>query len=590
MLKTKQKQAEEGIWSQFRKRRGSRSLAAKLSMGFGVLCLFLMLTGGFSLYLLQQGNENTQEITDEWMPSVMKAYQLKLAFAAFMEAERDYLDTQDAQYADVTEVKSQELQQIVEGYVAASQLEEGKKLAQTFQMDFEAFGVNHNNMMELVQQGNVSGARLVFDTTAKRFVADMQDLLNRLITLNEQEAARVSVENEEQARQGMTTIMVVMGVVVIASALLAIWTILSVLRPIRKINHVLADLSEARGDLTRRIDIRTGDEIERMGHLLNQVLGTIEHMVVHVRQTTDDASESANRIEGNCQELSSASEQIAAAIIHLSEKAEHMLERTVVSRSVMQSYSDKLDEVALHARETCGIAGESNRLSRQGNGQIQEVLEQMKRIEQQHTDVQQSFRHFLNVLTDIDDVNRMIQQVSQQTNLLSLNASIEAKRAGEHGKGFEVVAHEIRKLSQQAGHSSKRIVELLAQMKQDMNQLELEFNANEATIEEGSRQMGTLRVTFDQLEHANQQVVELGEQTQSGVLDIQEAAASMLQTIQHIHHLSNEQSASSEEISASAQEQQANTHHIQQLSSELVQQFYQLKERVGQFATQSGKS
>ncbi len=555
----------------------------RLSLGFGVLCLFLVVLGAFSIMTESKINKTTLSITDNWMPSISRAYQMKLTVARFDQVEREYLKTGSADTEKELASLSQSLKTTVNDYLAHSISAEGKQIAQIFLTDFDAFENTHRQIADQVHQGKLDGARLMYDYAAQRFLQSINDGLDKLIAVNESQARHASALNRQQYAKGRGVIVASSLLAFLVSALLSWWIVRSIVGPIRTINRVLEDLSQAKGDLSRKIMLDTGDEIGKMAENVNQVLDTVGRMVRQIRSTTQEVAASSRQIEENCERLSISSDEIASAITKLSRQSLVQMEKTQDSHQSLQQYAQRLNQVAAFAEETYELSTAANARSEKGHLQIQGVLANMNSIQEQNLLTQISMHAFQRTLLRIEEINTLITDISQQTQLLSLNASIEAARAGEQGRGFAVVAEEIRKMSNQTGQSSIGIVELLNEINKEVAKIIGQFKQNTKSIEQGNEQMKEALEMFSAMSGTNHQVMNNAETTKREVEQTAWAIGGVLESSHEIVLITDEQSAASEEIAANAQEQEDSTRRIVGLTSALSSKTDALKQLIDQF-------
>ncbi|WP_186438308.1 methyl-accepting chemotaxis protein [Cohnella terricola] len=564
-------------------------VSTRLMLGFGVLCLFILGLGVFSLTTMGNINVTTKKIIDNWMPDVSKAYQIKT------EANRIYqlqgkliLDIKNTSLEEEIAQRKITLKSLVEEYLAQSISARGKDAASRFFVDYEGAESNDSQIVEQAKSGNVKGATLLYEGVAARLFEDIDQGLNELIAISEAEANEAGQLNQKQYDRQYQIILVAMGIIVLLGIGLSLWTVRSILFPIRTINKILENLAGSQGDLTQRISIQSGDEIEIMARNMNQVLETVEGMVLHIRGSTMEVAVSSMRIEDNCSQLTHSTEEISLAIAGLSEMSTEQAEMTLSARQLLQTYLSTLGEMADKAQETYELAKDAQENTDEGNEQMVALLGQMRVITEQNDAANRSLAHFQSMLDRVGQVNRFINTISEQTNILSLNAGIEAARAGAQGKGFGVIADEVRKLAQVTKESAQSIIGLLDGVQDEVNALSGQFQQNTLNIREGSRQIRHLTDTFQGIKETNGRVMENGALTKGGAHEMLSSAEQIADVFEQIGGLSAEQAASSQQISASIQDQLGNTNDIESFTKELSKQSDQLKKLVEKFHVTGG--
>jgi methyl-accepting chemotaxis protein len=559
-------------------------VSTRLMLGFGVLCLFLVCLGAFSLITMKNVNMQTERIINNWMPAVSKAYQIKLEVDEIYRLQGKFIsDPQNANMEEVISEKKAGLKSLVDAYVADSMSAKGKDVATRFFMDYEGGEATAKQIVEQAKSGHQKGALLLYDGNATRFFDDMNKSLDELISISEKEAGQAGAANQKQYDQGFRITIAAMCLIVLLAVGLSLWTIRSILSPIRKINTILKDLAGSRGDLSQRIHLHSGDEMEEMATNVNQVLETVENMVTHIRVSTAEVAASSLTIEENCSQLAVATEEISMAVTNLSGKSLEQADQTHVSRQLLQDYLSKLARMAENAQETYELAQNAKENTERGNEQMMSILEQMHIITAQNDAANATLLSFRSMLEHIEKVNKLIKSISEKTNILSLNAGIEATRAGVHGKGFTVIAGEVRKLSNDTSESAENIINLLDGVNDEVEKLTKQFAENTKNIVAGSQQIRQLTDMFHAITEKNGTVMRNGALTKEEAQEMLVSAEEISRIFDMIGGLSEEQSAVSQQISASVEEQLSNTQVIESFTKELAKQSDRLKQLVEQF-------
>ena len=208
---------------------------------------------------------------------------------------------------------------------------------------------------------------------------------------------------------------------------------------------------EAELDLTARVPVRRDDEIGKMGVALNRLLDrlqanlkTVAQMAGHLSQSADNLSEASRQVADSSEAQSSAASSMAAGVEELTVSINHVGDR------------------ATHTRERVAYAG---KLATEGEGVVVKTVEDIDAIALSVSSSAELINRLETQSREIASVVNVIKEVAEQTNLLALNAAIEAARAGEQGRGFAVVADEVRKLAERTGNSTREITDTISVMR-----------------------------------------------------------------------------------------------------------------------------
>ncbi|OUR86564.1 chemotaxis protein [Gammaproteobacteria bacterium 42_54_T18] len=252
-------------------------------------------------------------------------------------------------------------------------------------------------------------------------------------------------------QQGLVTLVVVMICVLLFNGLCNY-----LFRPLQKVSAALAAIAKGGGDLTQRIEVDTRDEVGDLADNFNHFGSSFHKLVSNIRlqarELGQDAQQSEHRANQSMIELASQQQEI-----------------TQVVTAVMQMASAAVD-IASHAENTAGMAKNSS----EHTGKGREVVEKSRQsITLLATTVNQATGVISELNQHAQDINSIlstIQSIAEQTNLLALNAAIEAARAGDHGRGFSVVADEVRVLSQRTYTSTEEIQSMIGNLQQATDQ------------------------------------------------------------------------------------------------------------------------
>nr|WP_260959666.1 methyl-accepting chemotaxis protein [Pseudomonas citri] len=358
------------------------------------------------------------------------------------------------------------------------------------------------------------------------------------------------IEKRDQETVLAKETLVIVTALALAFGLLAAWIITrQIVAPLQQ--TLVAVERVASGDLSENLVVSRRDE---MGQLQN----SLQRMVISLRQLIGGISEGVTQIASAAEQLSAVTEQTSAGVN--SQKLE-----TDQVATAMNEMTTTVQEVARNAEEASEAAVAADQQAREGDRVVGEAIAQIERLAKEVGNSTEAMSHLKRESDKIGSVLDVIKSVAQQTNLLALNAAIEAARAGEAGRGFAVVADEVRSLAQRTQKSTEEIEELIVGLQSGTEQvatiMDNSRGLTDSSVELTRRAGGSLENitrTVSAIQSMNQQIAAAAEQ-QSAV------AEEINRSVLNVRDVSEQTSAASEETAASSAELARLGVHLQTL-------------------------
>lgn len=378
---------------------------------------------------------------------------------------------------------------------------------------------------------------------------------------------------------------VTVGVFVVAVLLLAVMivTIFNV-KISRPLNRLIGDAEKiAKGDLSVAVDITANDEIGKVAKHFNEMALSLRDIIKHVLLSSEHVVASSQQLTATTEQSAQATNEVAQAINHVARGNEQQVERLAKAVTVVEKMSDGVQQVAKNVHTATAISNQAASTARAGVETVNEAMRQMQTIKETISRSAEVVSRLGDRSKEIGQIVDTIAGIAGQTNLLALNAAIEAARAGEQGRGFAVVADEVRKLAEQSQEAAKQIAVLIQEIQGETDQAVDAMQAGTAGVELGTE-------VVSNTEQAFKEITALIDQSAGQVSDISAAAQQMASAseevvtlVQDIDTIGKSNATQTQSVSAATEEQSASIEEIAQSSQALADQAQELRQSISKF-------
>ncbi|MBB6716690.1 methyl-accepting chemotaxis protein [Clostridium gasigenes] len=359
-------------------------------------------------------------------------------------------------------------------------------------------------------------------------------------------------------------IILIMGLISVALSLLLSK---GIAHNIQKLKEVFNKASN--GDLTVSITASTKDEFEDLAISFNLMIKNISELMHSVTKSSKTVLETSENLASRSQEVTASINEVANAIEQVAIGSTEQAQNAQNGASQMDDLSNRLDKISVNSNEMDKISSNTKELGSKGLSMINTLIEKSNKTKTATTEVNEIVQDMNESTKQINEISETIANITAQTNLLSLNASIESARAGEAGRGFAVVAEEIRKLADQSKISTEEIKIIIASIQKKSDLAVEAIRSTETVVNEQDLAVSQTQEIFSEILKAIEIMITKVDEVKISIIDINEKKQSTISEIENISAISEETAASSEEVNASTEEITAVMEEFAKDSSEL---------------------
>ncbi|WP_433957660.1 methyl-accepting chemotaxis protein [Cytobacillus horneckiae] len=404
----------------------------------------------------------------------------------------------------------------------------------------------------------------------------VEDLNTLLLTVKEEQQSAVN-----QASATMKTTLVVLIASLILSAVFGIMCNYYIGRIIaRRLNEVVDISNEiAAGNLNAKdISLDNQDEIAELGQATNAMKNKLQSMIKEINGISADVTQKSSELADASSEVASASQQISSTMQELSGGAEEQAGSSSDLSRVMEDYLLKVDGAKTNGESISAMTNDVLQLTISGNSLMKSSQSQMDKINEIMKDSVQRMSGLDTETKEVSKLVGVIQDIANQTNLLALNAAIEAARAGEQGRGFAVVADEVRKLAEQVSYSVNDITNIVTGIQNESSKVALTLQNGYEQVEKGTEQIQMTAQTFEEISNAVDVMTNHVNDITVNLETVANNSVMMNESIENIAAVSEESAAGIEQTSASVTQTNQSIEDI----SKNVQSLSELAVRLNQ--------
>ncbi len=500
----------------------SLNIAPRAALCFGLITLLVIALGGFAYVQLGKLRGTEQDIEKNWLASVKTADDIQIALlGARLESIRLLATANPQEQAasvrqleDAKRMLSDRTDYYRKNLISTPE-ESGKFEAAAAAMTNYLDGLQHIVDLEATQHDQA----VTFANTEQRDRAGAyQAKLSELRQHNTDGAAAAGVTATEVYTHSITIVDGVVLAALVLTLVLASLLTRSIVQPMSASLKMAEEI--AAGDLRLVLEVEGNDESARLMRALNTMQGNL-------RSTIGQISDASAQLSSAAVEMTSITESASRTLQQQNSEIEQ-------AATAVNQMSAAVEEVARNANSTSEAAKDSTRAAATGNQKVGETLHAMRSLTDRVEVTSEQVRGLAGQAQDISKVLSVIRAIAEQTNLLALNAAIEAARAGEQGRGFAVVADEVRALAHRTQTSTLEIEQMIAsiqagtsQVVDSMSSSTIEVHNTQRTADEAGISLKVIADSVQLIDDRNQQIATASEEQAHVAREVDRALVSI---------------------------------------------------------------
>ncbi|OCS87614.1 methyl-accepting chemotaxis protein [Caryophanon tenue] len=560
------------------------SIGKKLNIGFFIILAVLVLSLGIIFAQITIIDQKVEDTVDNRMLQVQVSNDIQFELAmqglymrALMlentESNRNDLATYQQQLDD----SIAELQQLTTKETA--EFQEYVSILNDYN---NSFNDAISDVLTALDDNNEAAALMFVNTQARTANIGILDASKDIMAYQQKQLQIVKKDTEASVTTASIIAFTAIAIGIIISILAIVLVRNFITRPLRNVvSHADAI---AQGDLTiPSLQHKANDEIGMLANAFNTMKDNLHRIVSNVQQNSNQVSQSAMLLSASTQQMNASSQEVTTNMVEVADLARISSSAAAETAKATDETASGVQRIAESTQTLNETSVETAAVAEAGNAAIVTAQHQMSTIEQNTRTLNQLVQQLTQQSAEIGHITKVITDITDQTNLLALNAAIEAARAGEHGKGFAVVADEVRKLAEQSKQSATQISTLTDTIQADTINVEKAVQSSLQSVEEGVTIIDNAGTSFANIYTSVQQMTAQIQEISAASEEISASAEEVSASVAEIANGADNAAAYAENVAAAVEQQSATMQEVGAISVDLADKSHELQQLTAQF-------
>lgn len=395
--------------------------------------------------------------------------------------------------------------------------------------------------------------------------------------------AIATLKDFNQPANEIFTLILIGVVVTLIVGMLIIWVFTNKLsNPIKKTTERMLEFADG-NFCGEHLRIHTKDEVGELTQAMNQMQDRMRDLVNNIANASGLIASHSEELTQSANEVKAGTEQVSTTMQELATGSEKQANSANELSSVMSAFSIKVAGANEEGKDIKESTNEVIRMTQDGSNLMKASTKQMEMVEQVVEDTFMKIKGLYSESQEIFKIVSVIKAIADQTNLLALNAAIEAARAGEHGKGFAVVADEVRNLAEGVTNSVTDITDIVSKIQSEFNVVTESLQGGQEEVDRGTNQIKETQETFNQISQCISDMVQKVDMITDDLTEITANTHKMTASVEEIAAIAEESAAGVEQTSASTQQTNSSMEEVAGSSEQLAKLAERLNELVRLF-------